>query len=233
MVIGWGRAHAQAGPNRSGCLELIYPSFEYLQGHEVPNFSGQPFPGFEQPHGDFGLLLHLIGISHVPTPCCLQSFHCALLRRLSTPSLQVPSRYLQVVKRCLQAFSSIGWREAALSLSSYVMCSRILNILLTFSSMLMSCSGKPRTGHSTPEVVSFREESFPLQANSTLYAIYHKNVLLTHVQPAVCQNPQFLFCKAASQPVGTNPQHFMGLLNPGYMILIMAYVRDRAWGKSS
>lgn len=85
-----------------------------------------------------------------------------------------------------------------------------------------------RTQYSRSGLIQRRIISLDLQANSTLYAIYHKNVLLTHVQPAVCQNPQLLFCKAASQPVGTNPQHFMGLLNPGYTILIMAYVRDRA-----
>ncbi|KAK4830412.1 LOW QUALITY PROTEIN: hypothetical protein QYF61_010943, partial [Mycteria americana] len=247
--IGWKRPLRSLSPTVNLTLprpplyhvpkHLIQTSFKYLQGWRLNHFPGQQVPMLDNPFSEEKFpniqskspLVQLEAISSCPVTCYLGE---ETDPHLSTTSFQVVVESDKVSPQppFLQAKQPQFPQPLLIRLLLQTL-HQLLALLWTRSSTSMSLLG-PKL-NTVFEVRPHQcrvqgHDHFPSPAGHTIFDtsqdaigfLGHLGTLLAHIQAAVDQHPQVLFCLAAFQPLFPKPGALHGVA--------VAQVQDLALG---
>ncbi|KAK4807192.1 hypothetical protein QYF61_024312 [Mycteria americana] len=250
--IGWKRPLRSSSPTVNLTLpkpplhhvpkHLIQTSFKYLQGWRLNHFPGQPVPMLDNPFSEVKFpniqskppLAQLEAISSCPITCYLGE---ETDPHLSTTSFQVVVESDEVSPQppFLQAKQSQLPQPLLIRLllqTLHQLRCPSLDTVQHLNVPLVVGGPKPNTVFEVrPHQRRVQgHDHFPSPAGHTISDtsqdaigfLGHLGTLLAHIQPAVNQHPQVLFCRAAFQPLFPKPVALHGVA--------VAQVQDLALG---
>ncbi|KAK4824291.1 LOW QUALITY PROTEIN: hypothetical protein QYF61_013036 [Mycteria americana] len=258
--IGWKRPLRSSSPTVNSTLprpplyhvpkHLIQTSFKYLQGWRLNHFPGQPVPMVDNPFSEVKFpniqskppLVQLEAISSHPITCYLGE---ETDPHLSTPSFQVvvESNKVSPQPPFLQAKQSQLPQPLLIRLvlqTLHQLRCPSLDMLQHFNVSLV--------GPKLNTVFEVRphqcrvqgHDHFPSPAGHTISDtsqdaigfLGHLGTLLAHIQAAVNQHPQVLFCQAAFQPLFPKPVALHGVAVAQVQDLALGLVEPHTIGPS-
>ncbi|KAK4817943.1 hypothetical protein QYF61_003373 [Mycteria americana] len=221
---------------------LIQTSFKYLQGWRLNHFPGQPVPMLDNPFSEVKFpkiqskppLAQLEAISSCPITCYLGE---ETDPHLSTTSFQVAvdSNKVSPQPPFLQAkqpqLPQLLLIRLVLQTLHQLRCPSLdmlqpLNVSLVVGGPKLNTVFEVRPHQCRVQ----GHDHFPSPAGHTIFDtsqdaigfLGHLGTLLAHIQPAVNQHPQVLFCQAAFQPLFPKPVALHGV--------VVTQVQDPALG---